>query len=118
MQEAIASKAVDFRHLPGDLNPADILSKHWGYAQVWPMLRTVMFWTGNPSKLLLEDTPLSQQKGSEKCSVSTGSSSNPEGASGSDEPVESQDGTPDSGSKTDSAYTSPEILGDSPNPTV
>ena len=117
-REAIASKAVDFRHLPGDLNPADILSKHWGYAQVWPMLRTVMFWTGNPSKLLLEDTPLSQQKGSEKCSVSTGSSSNPEDTPGSDEPVESQDGTPNSGSKNDSADTSPEILGDSPSPTV
>jgi hypothetical protein len=77
-REAIASKAVDFRHLPGDLNPADILSKHWGYAQVWPMLRTVMFWTGNPSNLLLEATPQPQQEGSEKCPVSMGTNSNPE----------------------------------------
>jgi hypothetical protein len=77
-REAIASKAVDFCHLPGDLNPADILSKHWGYAQVWPMLRTVMFWTGNPSNLLLEATPQPQQEGSEKCPVSMGTDSNPE----------------------------------------
>ena len=31
--EAIAARAVDFRHIPGHLNPADILSKHWGYQQ-------------------------------------------------------------------------------------
>ena len=29
-REAIASGAVQFHHLPGDWNPADILSKHWG----------------------------------------------------------------------------------------
>jgi hypothetical protein len=75
-REAIASKAVDFRHIPGDLNPADILSKHWGYAQVWPMLRAVMFWIGNPSDLLLENTPQPQQEGSEKCPVSMGNNSN------------------------------------------
>ena len=56
-REAIAAGAVDFRHIPGHLNPADILSKHWGYQQVWPMLRTIMFWTGNPSEILLESTP-------------------------------------------------------------
>jgi hypothetical protein len=77
-REAIASKAVEFCHLPGDLNPADILSKRWGYAQVWPMLRTVMFWTGNPSNLLLEATLQPQQEGSKKCPVSMGINSSPE----------------------------------------
>jgi hypothetical protein len=67
-REAIAAGAVDFRHIPGHLNPADILSKHWGYQQVWPILRTVMFWTGNPSEILLEECP-PQQKGSDKFSV-------------------------------------------------
>jgi hypothetical protein len=66
--EAIAAGAVDFRHIPGHLNPADILSKHWGYQQVWPILRTVMFWMGNPSEILLEECP-PQQKGSDKFSV-------------------------------------------------
>ena len=34
-RESIASGAIDFRFLPGHMNPADILSKHWGYQQVW-----------------------------------------------------------------------------------
>ncbi|MCA1807691.1 MAG: Ty1/Copia family ribonuclease HI, partial [Actinobacteria bacterium] len=72
-REAIASNAVNFRHLPGDLNPADILSKHWGYAAIWQMLRTVMFWTGNPSSLLVDATPHHQQEGSEKCPASMAS---------------------------------------------
>ena len=76
-REAIASGAVDFRHLPGPLNPADILSKHWGYAQVWPMLKTVMFWSGNTSELLVEDTLQSQLKGSEKISALTEDNPNP-----------------------------------------
>ena len=76
-REAIASGAVDFRHIPGELNPADILSKHWGYAQVWLIMKTVMFWAGNTSELLVEGTPRSQPKGSEKCSALTKDTSNP-----------------------------------------
>jgi hypothetical protein len=75
-REAIAAKVVDFRHLPGTINPSDLLSKHWGYAQVWPMLRTMLFWSGDTTKLLLEDAIPSLPKGSDKCSVSeTGNSS-------------------------------------------
>jgi hypothetical protein len=37
-----------------------------------------MFWTGNPSDLLLEATPQPQQEGSKKCPVSMGTNSNPE----------------------------------------
>jgi len=29
VREAIASRYIDFLHLPGCENPADILSKHW-----------------------------------------------------------------------------------------
>jgi hypothetical protein len=55
-REAIASKAVDFRRLPGDLNPADTLSKQRGYEQVWPMLRT-----SNPDKSSkTEESPMIQ----------------------------------------------------------
>ena len=58
-----------------------------------------MFWTGNPSSLLLDDTPHHQQEGSEKCPVSMGSTSNPEGGK-DDNPVTDrtqtrQDGTTD-----------------------
>ena len=66
-REAIASGAVDFHHLPGTLNPSDILSKHWGYAQVWPMLKTTMFWAGNTSDLLVDDSLSLRSKGSDKC---------------------------------------------------
>jgi hypothetical protein len=42
------------------------------------MLRTVMFWTGNPSDLLLEATPQPQQEGSKNCLVSMETNPNPE----------------------------------------
>ena len=52
-REAIASGAVDFQFLPDHLNPADILSKHWGYQQVWSSaLRPILFWQGDTSDLL------------------------------------------------------------------
>jgi hypothetical protein len=53
-REAIASGAVDFQHIPGDANPADILSKHWGYSQIWPILRPLLFWMGDTADLLTE----------------------------------------------------------------
>ena len=28
----------------GSLNPTDLLGKHWGYAQIWPQLKTLLFW--------------------------------------------------------------------------
>jgi hypothetical protein len=35
VREAVASKYVTIFHLPGEYNPANILSKHWAYALVW-----------------------------------------------------------------------------------
>lgn len=46
VREAIASGMTTFLHLDGDKNPADILSKHWGYSQVWPMLKLLLFHDG------------------------------------------------------------------------
>ena len=51
-REAIASDAVYFHHIPGHLNPSDILSKHWGYQQVWPMMQPILFWQGDTGDLL------------------------------------------------------------------
>ena len=31
IREAIAANIVDYFFIPGEINPADILSKHWGY---------------------------------------------------------------------------------------
>ncbi|MGL5934729.1 MAG: Ty1/Copia family ribonuclease HI, partial [Cetobacterium sp.] len=54
-REAVASKAVHFRFIPGHINPADILSKHWGYQQIWASsLRPILFWKGDTSTLLID----------------------------------------------------------------
>jgi hypothetical protein len=38
LEASIAAKIIGFYHVDGVLNPADILSKHWGYQQVWNLL--------------------------------------------------------------------------------
>ena len=43
-REAIAAKIIQFHHIPGAENPADILSKHWDYISVWSQLRPLLFW--------------------------------------------------------------------------
>ena len=55
--ESIASGVIDFQFLPGHMNPADILSKHWGYQQVWASaLQQLLFWMGKTGCLLdMED---------------------------------------------------------------
>ena len=47
VREAIAAGILYFIHLPGAFNPADILSKAWGYQQVWVMLKALLFWEGD-----------------------------------------------------------------------
>jgi hypothetical protein len=44
VREAIAAKILGFYFLSGDDNPADILSKHWGYTQVKERLKSLLFW--------------------------------------------------------------------------
>ena len=44
VREAVASNMLSFYHIEGAVNPADILSKHWGYQQVWQVLQPLMFW--------------------------------------------------------------------------
>ena len=47
VREAIAAKIIDFVHIPGAINPADILSKHWSYSKIWDQLKPLLFWEGN-----------------------------------------------------------------------
>ena len=47
VREAIAAGITSLYHIAGALNPADILSKHWGYSQVWNVLRPMLFWAGD-----------------------------------------------------------------------
>jgi len=46
VREAVASAMMLFSHMPGEHNPADVVSKHWGYSQIWPTLRLILFWDG------------------------------------------------------------------------
>ncbi len=47
VREAIASGFILFTFIPGKINPADILSKHWSYSSIWPILQPIMFWKGD-----------------------------------------------------------------------
>ncbi|CAJ1940628.1 unnamed protein product [Cylindrotheca closterium] len=48
VKEAVASNMLSFLHIDGVKNPADILSKHWGYQHIWSQLRTtLLFWVGD-----------------------------------------------------------------------
>ena len=45
--EAIAARIVYFTFIHGKDNPANILSKAWGYSSIWPLLKTLLCWEGN-----------------------------------------------------------------------
>ena len=49
VREAIAAKIMNFVFKKGHENPADILSKHCAYPQLWPHVQPLLFWVGNPS---------------------------------------------------------------------
>ena len=53
--EAIASMFVNFTFLDGRFNPADIMSKHWGYQQVSTMLNLILFFYRDTAKLYVDD---------------------------------------------------------------
>jgi hypothetical protein len=52
VREAVTSKYVTIFHLPGEYNPADILSKHWAYALVWQTMNALLFAWGDTWELL------------------------------------------------------------------
>jgi hypothetical protein len=48
---AIAAKFNEMYHINGIFNPADILSKHWAYPQVWHNLKPLLFYQGDTAQL-------------------------------------------------------------------
>ena len=50
VREAIVAGILTFHHINGKDNPADILSKHWAFPDVWPVLRPILFWKGNTAE--------------------------------------------------------------------
>ena len=51
VREAVAAKILSFNHIPGNINPADVLSKHWGYQQIKEILKTILFYRGDTKEL-------------------------------------------------------------------
>jgi hypothetical protein len=62
IREAIMSGIVGFYFIPGELNPANILSKHWGYTQIRERLKSLLIWKGDMADIIVENTT-SQTKG-------------------------------------------------------
>ena len=52
VKKAIAPKYISFHWKDGKSNPVDIISKHWEFATVWPMLKPVLFWRGETATQL------------------------------------------------------------------
>jgi hypothetical protein len=52
VREAIASGYILNSYINGDINPADLLSKHWGSSQVWNFLRALLFWSRDTGNIL------------------------------------------------------------------
>jgi len=55
VREAIAAGIMRMHHIRGPTNPADILSKHWDHATIWPVLRPLLFWKGDTAVLAIEE---------------------------------------------------------------
>lgn len=54
VREAVASGMIGFYFISGEDNPADILSKHWGYTQIKERLKSLLFWKGDTADILDE----------------------------------------------------------------
>ena len=52
VREAVASKFIMIFHIPGECNPADILSKHWAHALAWQTMNPLLFARGDTWDLL------------------------------------------------------------------
>jgi hypothetical protein len=56
VREAVASGMVEFYHIPGEINPSNVLSKHWGYAESWTRIKALLFWQGDTVDLFDMET--------------------------------------------------------------
>ena len=61
VREAIAAKIMHFLHIEGKKNPADIVSKHWGWQQVEAIIRPILFWRGDTADCLTKEEQLAKQ---------------------------------------------------------
>jgi hypothetical protein len=52
VREMIAANVLGYYWVDGKNNPADIVSKHWSYPQIWHLLKPLFFYSGNTQDLL------------------------------------------------------------------
>jgi hypothetical protein len=52
VREMIAAGILGYYWVDGKKNPADIVSKHWSYPQVWHLLKPLLFYSGNVQDLI------------------------------------------------------------------
>jgi hypothetical protein len=48
----IAANILGYYLVDGKNNPADFVSKHWSYPQIWHLLKPLSFYSGNTQDLL------------------------------------------------------------------
>ena len=48
---AVAARITAIYHVAGNLNPSDILSKHWDMPSVWKTIKPLLFWNENNGKI-------------------------------------------------------------------
>jgi len=62
VQEAVVAGLVQFSHIPGNCDPADVLSKHGGCWNGWLMTKPLLFHEGDTSQIREEDDRKIDQK--------------------------------------------------------
>jgi hypothetical protein len=58
VREAIAAKVMNYYWVESNDKPADIVSKHWAYSQIWHILQPTLFYSGDTGNLNKENTRL------------------------------------------------------------
>ena len=53
-----SSGMVTFCHMQGEINPSDVLSKHWGYTELWPRIKALLFCPGDTEKMFDDAPPM------------------------------------------------------------
>jgi hypothetical protein len=75
VREGIAAGIAKFHHIRSGDNPADLLSKQWGYATAWPTLKPLLFWEGDTLDLVPDEqdaSTSSKERGVKNVSFSEG----------------------------------------------
>jgi hypothetical protein len=62
VKQLAASDVLWFFHIPGKVNPADVLTKFCGHSVFGPLIKPYLFWRGKPSKFPFEPADISSVK--------------------------------------------------------